>query len=344
MIKIVGVSISLLFFIYTSYGQDAVFSQFYNSTLYLNPAMAGIEKDAIFSSNYREQWNALLFPYKTTQASVVIPYFRDKHQKPFGHIGGFGLSIYNDVAGQDNNFKTTGVNGNFAYNLPLDEQFVNVIHFGLQVGFIQKRIDATNLQWGEQYNPYIGFDPSATTGENLDFQSKAFMDIGSGVFWWYTPLPQENRNIISINSGLSVAHMNNPNESIVVNDVNRLPLLYKYHGSVLVKLHTHLTASFNTLVAFQNLTTQGNVGTYLTYRFFAAGSDLFAENFIRLGGWYRVKDAAILLTEFESTKFKLGFSYDWNTSDLRYQNRGIGTYELFFSIKFTSHAPPKSRY
>ena len=326
------------------FGQDPQFTQFYANPLYLNPALAGIEDDLTFTSNYREQWNALLFPYKTTQASFIIPYHENKHKKPFGHKGGLGLSIYNDVAGQENNFKTTGVNSNFAYNLPFDEHFVNVITFGLQIGYIQKNIDATNLQWGEQYDPYIGFNSSASVSENIEFQRKGFLDVGSGVFWWYNPLPQENRKVVSINSGLSVSHMNNPNESIIVNDENRLPLLYKYHGGIVFKLHNHLTASLNTLVAFQNLTTQGNVGTYLTYRFFAVGSDLFEENFIRLGGWYRVNDAAILLTEFESTKFKMGFSYDWNTSDLRYQNRGIGTYEVFFSIKFTQHAPPKSRY
>lgn len=325
-------------------GQDAVFSQFYNSTIYLNPALAGIEDDLMVTANYREQWRALEHPYTTNQFSLIIPYHQNKHAKPFGHIGGLGLSLYSDVAGEYNNFKVTGVNGNFAYNLALDQNFVNVISFGLQTGLVQKRIDFTNLNWGAQYNGINGFNDSVEQAEVPDLRNTSFLDVGSGIFWWYNPLPKEGNRLVSINSGLSIGHMNNPNESMLDYEVHRLPLLYKYHGGVVVSLANHLTASLNTLIAFQNLTTQYNVGTYLTYRFFAYESALFAESFVRIGGWYRVKDAAILLTEFETTKFKLGFSYDWNTSSLRYSNRGIGTYELFFGLKFTQHAPPKSRY
>ena len=98
-----------------SYSQDAVFSQFYNSTLYLNPAMAGIEDDPIVTTTHRTQWNALLFPYTTTQFSLILPYHESKHAKPFGHKGGFGLSLYNDVAGQDKNFKNDPGNIYFGY-------------------------------------------------------------------------------------------------------------------------------------------------------------------------------------------------------------------------------------
>ncbi len=64
----------------------------------------------------------------------------------------------------------------------------------------------------------------------------------------------------------------------------------------------------------------------------------------RLGGWYRINDSFILLTEFETALFKVAFSYDWNTSSLRYNDRGIGTYEVNLAYRFTSHAPAKSRY
>jgi len=342
--KILGVFITLLFFISGTKAQDAVFSQFYNSTLYLNPSLAGIEEDFIFTSNFREQWGSLI-PYYTSQVSVIMPIYDSKHSKPLGHKGGVGLSLYNDMAGLNENFKTIGATGNFAYNLPLDPKHVNVIYFGVQGGFIQKRIDTSTLEWGSQYNPYLGAsDATIIPTDNLDFRNKAYLDIGSGVFWWHNPVPSENQKVLSINSGLSVAHMNNPNESMIIDDLHRLPLLYKYHGGIVFKMGVHLTGSVNVLVAYQNSTSQQNFGSYLTYRFFASGSELFAENFVRLGAWYRVKDAAIMLTEFETKKFKVGFSYDWNTSTLRYNNLGINTYEVYFGIKFSQYGPPKSRY
>ncbi len=334
----------IVFFAFQANGQDAVFSQFYNSTLYLNPAMAAIEDDLYFSTNHRKQWNSLVHPYTTTQASIIVPFHENKHIKPFGHYGGLGLSIYTDMAGENNNFKTTGVNGNFGYNLYLDKDHVHVVSLGLQVGFIQKRIDTSTLTWGNQYDPYVGFNANIAPSEVLEFQNRAFMDVGSGIFWWYNPLPNQDRVILSINSGISAAHMNNPNESLLDFEKNRLPLLYKYHGGILFKIAHHWTASINTLVAMQNKTTQGNFGSYISYRFFSMNSDTFAESIFRVGGWYRVKDAAILLAEFETTKFKLSFSYDMNTSNFRYQSRGASTYELFLGFRITSHAPPKSRY
>ena len=213
VVKIVVLLICLVKFGET-YSQDAVFSQFFNSTLYLNPALAGIEDDMLFSFNHRTQWNALQFPYQTSQVSAIIPYHTSKHAKPFGHVGGLGLSAYTDVAGQNNSFRTTGVNGNFAYNLPIEAHHVNVVSFGLQIGFVQKRVNTEQLTWGSQYNPYIGFDATLPGEDVSELRNKTFMDIGSGVFWWYNPLPEENRFIMSANSGLSVSHMNHPNESM----------------------------------------------------------------------------------------------------------------------------------
>ncbi|MDH5598937.1 MAG: PorP/SprF family type IX secretion system membrane protein, partial [Cyclobacteriaceae bacterium] len=276
--------------------------------------------------------------------SFIYPYYTSKHAKPFGHIGGLGLSIYNDIAGENNNFKTTGVNANFGYNLPLDRNFKNVVSFGLQVGMIQKRVDTSTLLWGEQYDPWFGVRADITASEISNFANKAFVDIGSGIFWFYTPLPEEGKKVVSMNSGISVSHMNNPDESMLEYDPQRLPLLYKYHGGIVFGITRNFTTSLNVLFAYQDGITQENIGTYFSYKFFTNANNTFAESIVRLGGWYRVNDAVIMLTEVETIKFKVAFSYDWNTSSLRYRDRGVGTYELHFGIKFTQHAPPKSRY
>lgn len=324
--------------------QDAVFSQFYNSTLYLNPAMAGIEDDLTISMSHRAQWRSLIFPYTTSQFSLIVPYYKDKHSKPYGHIGGLGFSIFNDVAGENSNFKTTGLNGAFAYNLPLDRKHVNQVTFGLQVGMINKRIDATNLQWGEQYNPYVGFDASIAPTEVNNFQNKTFFDINFGMFYWYYPIQDNNPLIQSINSGISVSHLNNPNESLLNSELSRLPVLYKYHGGVLFNLNSKAMLSLNLLTAYQDQIFQNNVGAYLSYKVAAINQNIYKYVIVRLGSWYRVKDSFIMLSEFETKLFKVGFSYDWNTSSLRYNDRGIGTYELHLSLRLTGHAPPKTRY
>lgn len=306
--------------------------------------MAGIENDLTASINHRSQWQSLLFPYTTSQFSLIVPYYKSKHTKPYGHIGGFGFSVFNDVAGENNNFKTTGLNGTFAYNLPLDRRHINLVTFGLQVGMINKRIDATNLQWGEQYNPYVGFDASVAPSEVNNFQNKTFFDVNFGLFYWYYPIQDGNPLIRSINSGVSVTHLNHPNESLISGEVSRLPILYKYHGGVLFNISQKAMLSFNLLTAYQDQIFQNNLGVYLSYKLSAISNDTYKYILVRFGTWYRVQDSFILLNEFETKLFKVGFSYDWNTSSLRYNDRGIGTYEIHLSIRLTGRAPAKTRY
>ncbi len=325
-------------------GQDAVFSQFFNSTLYLNPALAGIEQDVTVSFGHRSQWRNLLFPYTTSQFSAIIPYYKSKHTKPLGHVGGVGLSIYNDLAGENNNFKTTGGNLAFAYNLPLDHRYENLVTFGLQIGAINKRIDPDGLQWGEQYNPYLGFDASINASDVSSLQGRTFIDINAGAFYWWNPIQTGKELINSANSGISVSHLNNPNESLLEEDNQPLPLLYKYHGGIVFNLAFKATASINVLTAYQDETYQNNIGSYFSYKITTFHQGKMQYAIARLGGWYRVNDSFILLTEFETGLFKAAFSYDWNTSSLRYNDRGIGTYEINLQYRFTSHAPPKSRY
>jgi len=333
-----------IFLSFSAQSQDAVFSQFFNTTLYLNPALAGIEDDFTVNINHRTQWKSLQFPYTTSQVSLIMPYYSSKHSKPYGHIGGVGISVYNDISGENKSFKTVGANATAAYNLPFDRDFVNQITFGLQIGMINKTIDTSTLQWGEQYNPFIGFDTSITSSEVSNFENRTFIDVNSGLFWWYNPIENEGKLIKSINSGLSIAHLNSPNESVLSSEKSYLPFLYKYHGSVLFNVAKNATISANVLIAYQNGTAQQNLGSYLSYKVNNISESYFKETIIRFGAWARVNDSVIMLTEMETSAFKFAFSYDLNTSSLRYNNRSIGTYEIHIGLKLTQHAHPKSRY
>ncbi len=324
--------------------QDAVFSQFFNSTLYLNPALAGLDDDVTVNMSHRSQWRTLNFPYVTNQFSLIIPYYKDKHLKPLGHMGGFGLSVYNDTAGENNNFKTTGVNGAFAYNLPLNQAYSSFISFGLQLGVINKRIDPDGLEWGEQYNPFIGFDANIASSELQSRENRTFLDINSGVFWYHTPVKAQNTLIDVVNLGLSVSHLNNPDEALIIDERSQLPLLYKLHGSMIFNLSEKASISANFLTALQDQEFQNNIGSYLSYKIGTVQSGTFKYITARAGAWHRIQDSFIFITEFETQLLKLGFSYDWNTSTLRYNDRGIGTYELFMALRFASKSVPKSRY
>src|SRR5688572_33039570 len=77
--------------------QDPVFSQFYTSSLYLNPALSGLARDVVLGFNYRSQWAGVNLPFKTFQFSAVHPIIQQGIKTK--HLGGFGATLFSDEAG-----------------------------------------------------------------------------------------------------------------------------------------------------------------------------------------------------------------------------------------------------
>ncbi len=337
--------IGLLFFIGSirTKAQDPVFSQFYNSPIYLNPALIGEEENLFVNFAHRSQWRSLNFPYTTSQISLILPYFKDKHIKPEGNIGGVGVSFYGDEAGQGSNLKTYGGNASFAYNLHLSSRSVNRITFGMQIGFIHKNIDTDKLEWGEQYNPFIGFDNTIIPAELSLIRNRTFLDITAGVFWRYFA-NSDQKTIQSIYSGFSAGHMNHPDESVLEGNENRLPVLYKLHGGIIFALSEKASISFNYLSQMQDQVNQTNFGPFLSYKLPFDTKGQMSNLITRIGAWYRVEDSFIASIEFLTNNLQFGFSYDWNVTSLRYNNRGAGSFEISMGYRFYKPAAPKVRY
>lgn len=348
ILSLIGVKFFLL--INIASGQDATFSQYYASSLYLNPAMAGITPAWTLAMNYRSQWRSVLdkHPYTTTQASLIAP-FQSKNIKE-RHWGGAGISIFNDRApiisatGDHASYATTGVNANFAYILPLSSM-QNLI-FGVNLGAIYKTIDNSALNWGTQYDPtavggYNGQLNNPASTDNLN-SSKLMPDVGAGVLYYFNPGRDYETKGMSGFAGFSAYHLNAPNESLYKGNVRVLPVLMKAHAGVEVSLSKKINVSPNILLAFQNGVNQFNGGGYFTYMF-APQSEVYAPNVFILGGWYRLRDAAIISTGIGNDFYTLGFSYDLNSSDLRKVSGGRGAYEI--SLKITKPNPrKKTRY
>jgi type IX secretion system PorP/SprF family membrane protein len=323
--------------------QDPVFSQFYNSPIYLNPALIGEEENLFINFAHRSQWGSLEYPYTTSQVSLVMPYFRDKHIKPEGHVGGIGVSFYGDEAGQGSNLKTYGGNASFAYNLHLSNKTENKITFALQMGFIHKNVDKDRLEWGEQYNPFIGFDNTIIPAELDLIQNKTFLDITAGAFWRYFA-NTDQKLIQSVYAGFAAAHLNHPDESVLDGDLNRLPVLYKLHGGMIFALSEKANISANFLSQLQDMVNQTNIGSFLSYKLPFDTRGQMSNLVARVGAWYRVQDSMIANIDFLTNNLQFGFSYDWNVTSLRYNNRGTGSFEISMGYRFYQPPAPKVRY
>jgi hypothetical protein len=102
--------------------------------------------------------------------------------------------------------------------------------------------------------------------------------------------------------------------------------------------------SVNYLSQVQDLVNQTNVGSFLSYKLPFDTRGQMSNLVARIGAWYRIQDAAIASIDFITNNLQFGFSYDWNVTSLRYNNRGTGSYEISMGYRFYKPAAPKVRY
>jgi type IX secretion system PorP/SprF family membrane protein len=313
----------------SSWAQDAHFSQFYAASLYLNPALAGAERNYAANVNYRNQWRSIVVPYVTHQVSGIMPVYGKGTLKP--HLGSVGVSVYNDRAG-DANFNSTGANLTLSRNL-LGNSTTSVLSVAGQAGIIQRSINLNNLEWGSQFNPYVGLDRSMNADISDLSNNRLMFDLNAGIFYAYNPLSNYKKTGTTFYSGLAFSHINSPNESMITGMRNNLPVLYKYHGGFATHFTEKFSLSPNVLVMNQRDIFQINAGLYATYRMLGATGSLFENTDVIFGTWYRINDAFIFNTGFGNEAFTVGFSYDVNSSSLRYNTNGRGAFEISLAVR-----------
>lgn len=176
----------------TSFSQDHLYSQFFNSPLYLNPALTGqFQGDLRMSLIYRNQWSAV--PGTLSYASASIDY----NIPQFG--GGIGLLVTRGSEGTAYLDKTN-ISALYSYSVG-SEDFV--LSFGLQVGATDRSINYGKLIFDDQLDPTLGI-VSGSSAADLPYNNKFYFDSGAGT----------NLVIGDFNIGTAVQHINRPNESL----------------------------------------------------------------------------------------------------------------------------------
>jgi len=176
----------------TSFSQDHLYSQFFNSPLYLNPALTGQFKgDLRMNLIYRNQWSAV--PGMLSYASASIDY----NVPQFG--GGIGLLVTKGTDGTAYLDKTN-ISGLYSYSVG-SEDFV--LSFGLQAGVASRSVDYGKLVFDDQIDPVLGII-SGPSGPGLPLNNKFYFDSGAGT----------NLVIGDFNIGAAFLHINRPNESL----------------------------------------------------------------------------------------------------------------------------------
>ncbi len=323
-------------------GQDIHFSQFYMSPLNLNPAMTGVMNcNTRLVANYRNQWASILRSnaFNTYSASF------DK-KLPVGQYDNFGvgMTLWGDVAGEAN-FQTmqARISGSYSRRMGGNRDKAHYLVAGADAGIAQRSLDFHKLRFGTQHDGNGGFDPTLPSGEGQFRESFTFADVSAGLLWFYVLGKYSN-----IYVGSAYHHLNNPNVSF--REDNLAPLYSKLtiHAGGEFPLNQKLGLVPGVVSFSQGPSFLLNMGTSLK---FVLAQDTYTENTFQVGAWLRLvndyvpgsdtrtggsklgTEAVILSARFDYENFGIGFSYDWNVSDLRVASNGNGAFE--FSLIYT---------
>ena len=312
------------------FSQDIHFSQFLMSPLYLNPAETGFFNGEFrFTGNNRSQWRSITVPYRTFAAS--FDWNSKQNIVKVGQLG-FGLQFMNDVAG-DGNFTTTLIRFSSAWQYPFNND-QSMLSAGLNVNYNQHTLDFSKLYFGSQYNGFY-FDPQLSTQENYTVNSFKYPDFSFGV-----ALSHKFSNGIPVSGGLSLNHMNRPQQTFFSENTNLLAMKFNFYlkSDIALKENVDVIPS----VAVFNQGTHREIYYGGLFRFETVYSSV--RN-IYFGGWLRHGDAGIVKIGFDYQNVNVGFSYDFNFSTLRVASNGLGGAEIgvIYIFNTPSHIPIPSK-
>lgn len=297
---------------------DPHFSQYYAYPIYLNPALTGvINGDLRVNGNFKNQYANINNAYQTGAISVDY--------KSSDKVG-LGFNIVNQAAG-DIGYNYFAAYGSFGYAISVSNDGYKKVSFGINAGLINRSFDASKAQFGSQFNPGSGFDPSLPSNENFLNTNGTVFDAGAGVFY-YDGDPLHTANFFG---GFSAGHLSRSKDPFALGGTqSKIPVRYTAHAGVRIKASDYFDVIPHAIYMRQQKAEEKAVGAYTEFK-------LPDDKGLILGAMYRFKDAAIANAGYHVKSLIIGASYDFNTSSLNRATYGQGGLELSISYVFRKH-------
>ncbi len=319
-----GLPILLLTFIVAKLSaQDIHFSQFFETPLLRNPALAGIfNGDIRVQSVYRNQWNTVTTPYQTGSLNI-------EYKKPVGRGDDFltiGGQILYDKAGTIA-LQSTHILPAVNYHKSLSGDKNRYLSLGFMGGWVQRSIDRSKVTTNSQYDG-TGFNPGLSDGESFPRNSYSYLDASVGMSFNSQIGDNPDNNIYlgaayhHFNKATKVSFYGNPNYEMVP----------KWVGSVGLRMTVNEYSYFTLYGDYskQGTYTETMGGALYSWRL----DDIEDPQYILHGGvLLRWKDAVIPVAKLEFKPFAVAVSYDANISQLKAASRGQGGFELSLSYQ-----------
>jgi type IX secretion system PorP/SprF family membrane protein len=305
-------SMALLALGLSATAQDHQYSQFFNSPVYLNPALNGqFEGDLRVNMIYRNQWSTLpgALTYLTASVDMNIPKFG----------GGVGLMFTRSNEGTAY-YLRNNLAGIYSYSVGSDDF---VLSFGLQAGIGNRTIDRSKLVFGDQLDPRNGYIPGTQSSADLGLlNNKFYFDAGAGV----------NLVVGNFMAGGALQHINRPDQSFTGASA-KLPMRATGHLSYRMDLNPYdnydddqKSYVIPSVVMYKQATST-SVSAGLQYK----------RRSVNAGLWYRSggqtgPSSFVLSFIFDlfinrdgGEKLRFGMSHDAPTSKLNYSNTSGST-------------------
>lgn len=290
---------------------DAHFSQYYAYPLWLNPAFTGvIDGNTRVTLNYRKQLPGLYAPLNTQGITA-----------DFSLPKGFGLGFTALTQGAaDAGYRYTTGYVSLSYRVNLSRY--GILSSGFQLGLLNRKIDPSKLQFGNQFNPVIGYDAGMPSNEIFMYSSATSFDGSVGILY-FDGDPQKRYNPFI---GASIYHPTQPvNRFLSGNGNNAILMRYALHGGIRFQLGRRAELIPHALFLSQGNSTE-LAGGMVCNLMMEPGKDLI------LGGMYRKEDAVAPSVGLRLNGLTIGFSYDIVTSSFKTASSSNGGYEISISF------------
>ena len=306
--KNVIVIVYLVFISNFLYSQDPIFTQYFASQPYLNPAMTGFYDGSYrINAHYRTQWTGISSGVNTYGVNGELKFGDHEGEKDYV---GAGIGIYrDDLYGRvaDNTVRL-----NFAYHKRLGYgETKHFLSIGTNLGMDYRQVNQ-NLIWPDVARPI----------EAKDF-NKFIPNLGLGLNYQIV-FP----SFANVFLGGAVDHLVSENISVLNSNIQRQKRITIYSSArVRVNDAVYLIPTF--LTAMQGPHKQINFGTaaqLLTREYYDTKANFQIGVYARLGN--EGFDAMIGMFRYENRGVQVGLSYDHALTELSSASSGLGGIEL----------------
>lgn len=324
MIRTVNI---LLFFVlgtpFFANSQDPHFSQFFNSSYLVNPALIGSAKtDWRVAGNIRQQWNNAETPFNTASVNFEARLLKDRTSN---NILAASAAVMADQS-LNGAFKSTFATGTIAYHVSLNEES----HFGIGFTgqFVSRTLNLSELTFGEQFTSG-GFSATLPTGETALSTMKPFLSVGAGMLYSF------NRNRLGFNAGVAAFNVNRPKQTFLSDPNQYLPTRLVGSMNFEYDLTNMLLVNFNSIFHYQRRQAYFSMGGSLGVDI----SNTERRNIMYTGVWYRSNDALLPFWGLQIENVFVGLSYDVTVSKQNLGPSNPRTLEISFIFRQRGSTP-----